>query len=482
MVKDLISMFCFLIMGFWLALEPCPAQGLYRNYNNFKEPTLTHRRIKHANIAHLMNQRQGSEIFSTSLVGRSVMGRDIYMASCGVGECKVLIFSQMHGDEPTATQSLMDLMNFMEAKDDGFDDFRGRILSKLRLDIVPMINPDGAELFRRQSATGIDMNQDGRKMALPESKTLYHLADSIKPRFAFTLHDQNIHHTASSDSLPASIAFLAPAYEKTRHINDVRERAMQVIVVMNRMLQTHITGQVSTYNDTYSPRGFGDKLTGMGISTMLIEAGGQHGDIEKQELRRLIFSALVTGLDAMARGNYQSCEIKEYKNLPINSRKGMLADLILRNLSLSLNGYHYTTNVVIDRIEIDNPSHTSYYPMGHVSQIGDILSLRGYYEIDASNMNIVSGAVSDSTYSSISSLTSNTIDSLMRQGVGYVRVEEPASPFDSPNLPLKIVSPDYTTPAAYPIVDLGCDPLFFLKNGRGQYQYLISKGQSFKIQ
>lgn len=482
-MRGLILALSFVFVGLGGLLEPCSAQ-LHDRYGDFKEKSVGHRRIKHADIVPLVRDRGAHGIFRSKIVGRSVMGRDIYMNSCGTGQGKVLLFSQMHGDEPTATQALMDLMNFMEASGDGFDEMRRSILSNLTLDIVPMINPDGAELFRRQSATGIDMNQDGRKMALPESKTLYRLGDSIKPNFVFTLHDQNIHHTAASDTLPASIAFLAPAYEKKRIVNDVRQRAMQVIVVINSMLQKYIPGQVSTYNDTYSPRGFGDKLTGMGASTILIEAGGRHGDIEKQELRRLVFLSLVTGLEAIAKDSYQSCDIKQYKSIPINSRKGMLADLIIGNLNLSLNGYNYTTNVVVDRVEVDNPTHTTYYPKGHVSMIGDILALRGYYEIDATGLSAVAGKVSEQVYDSIAQLTAATVDSLMGQGVGYIRVRGEVSPFMAKDLPFGVVTPDFiaTHPQDSSIeIDLGSDPLFFLKNSEGRYCYLISKGQSFRV-
>lgn len=458
---------------------------MYDRHGDFKEQSLSHRRIKHADIVPLVSHRQGGGVFGSRIVGRSVMGRNIYMASCGVGECKVLLFSQMHGDEPTATQALMDLMNFLEASGDGFDAVRQRILSNLTLDIVPMINPDGAELFRRQSATGIDMNQDGRRMALPESKTLFRLGDSIKPDFVFTLHDQNIHHTAASATLPSSIAFLAPAYEKTRIVNDVRQRAMQVIVAMNSVLQCYIPGQVSTYNDTYSPRGFGDKLTGMGASTILIEAGGRHGDIEKQELRRLVFLSLVTGLDAIAGCTYQSCDIKQYKRLPLNSRKGMLADLIVRNLNLSMNGYDYTANVVVDRVEVDNPTHTNYYPKGNVSMIGDILDQRGYYEIDATGLIAMAGGVSEQVFKGLEELTTTVVDSLLCCGVGYVRVSGEVSPFECKELPLRVVAPDYDYDSMAACstlsIDLGCDPLFFLKTPQGQIRYLISQGQYFRV-
>jgi hypothetical protein len=42
----------------------------------------------------------------------------------GNGKKKVLLWTQMHGDEPTATMASFDMFNFLEGKNDGFDSFR----------------------------------------------------------------------------------------------------------------------------------------------------------------------------------------------------------------------------------------------------------------------------------------------------------------------------------------------------------------------
>ncbi|HAB53538.1 MAG TPA: peptidase M14, partial [Ignavibacteriales bacterium] len=88
------------------------AQNLYSNYEIYRETKLTHRRFKHADILSLINEVKRQGIFSVEKAGQSVEGRDIYLLSIGRGKSKVFLWSQMHGDEPTATMALFDVFNF----------------------------------------------------------------------------------------------------------------------------------------------------------------------------------------------------------------------------------------------------------------------------------------------------------------------------------------------------------------------------------
>ena len=52
-------------------------------------------------------------------IGRSVEGRAIHLLAVGSGERRVLLWSQMHGDEPSATPALLDLAGHLLAGPDG---------------------------------------------------------------------------------------------------------------------------------------------------------------------------------------------------------------------------------------------------------------------------------------------------------------------------------------------------------------------------
>src|SRR5262249_17832955 len=66
-------------------------------------------------------------------VGESLENRSIDMITVGSGPFRVMLWSQMHGDEPTATAALFDVLSYFEHHRD--DPAVQRILSALTLHI-----------------------------------------------------------------------------------------------------------------------------------------------------------------------------------------------------------------------------------------------------------------------------------------------------------------------------------------------------------
>ena len=124
------------------------ADHLYNKYPNYKEKSLSSRRIKHEDILPLINRLKLNDIFTVKKAGSSIQGRDIYLISLGTGKKKVFLWSQIHGDEPTATMAIFDIFNFFNAKD-SLDKVKKNILKKLTIYIMPMVNPDGL-IFREE--------------------------------------------------------------------------------------------------------------------------------------------------------------------------------------------------------------------------------------------------------------------------------------------------------------------------------------------
>ncbi len=88
------------------------------------------------------------EVFNKlNTVGQSVLGKPIYSLQIGNGDIKILIWSQMHGNEPTSTKSLIDFCFFLLNKKKS-----NRILKKITFLIIFQLNPDGSELFSRNNA------------------------------------------------------------------------------------------------------------------------------------------------------------------------------------------------------------------------------------------------------------------------------------------------------------------------------------------
>ncbi len=275
-----------------------------------------------------------SPVLQRAQVGASEEGRPIYAVTYGSGPRTVLLWSQMHGDESTATMALADIVAWLGSRPT--DALARRLADSLTVVMVPMLNPDGAERFQRRNAQGIDVNRDARRLATPEGRVLKALRDSLRPDFGFNLHDQNVRTRAGSTGPVASIALLAPAFGPTSDFDDVRDRARHVAAAVRLAMEPFVGDRIAKYDDTFNPRAFGDLMQQWGTSTVLIESGGFPDDPEKQMLRKVNFVGILAALDAIATDGYRSVDPAWYGTLPYNT--GGLDDLLVRGGTLVVPG------------------------------------------------------------------------------------------------------------------------------------------------
>ncbi len=267
-------------------------------------------------------------------LGRSVEGRGILGVHYGSGPVKVLLWSQMHGDESTATLALADLVRFLAEAP--HDPLAQRLGERLTITLIPMLNPDGAERFQRRNAQGIDINRDARALATPEGRILREAQRSLQPHFGFNLHDQDARARVGRADRTVAISLLAPPLDATGRYDDVRARARQVAVAVRQGVAPLVAGHITRYDETFNPRAFGDAMQGWGTSTILIESGGWRGDPEKQYLRQVNFVGLLTALDAIATGAYADLDPDAYDALPENGPSAR--DLLIRGGTMVLPG------------------------------------------------------------------------------------------------------------------------------------------------
>ena len=255
--------------------------------------------------------------FQVEDIGRSAEGRPLRHARWGKGKIRVLLWSQMHGDESTGTMALADLFRFLGEHP------RHPLVQRLRanttLHVLPMLNPDGAMRFQRRNAQGIDINRDARNLATPEGRALKALHDRVRPAFGFNLHDQQPHYRVGDSDRSTAIALLAPAPNAANEVTPQRARAIEVAAVIRIALEPYIGGHIARWDETFNPRAFGDLTAQWGTGTVLIEAGGIDGDPQKQELRKLYFLGLLAALDSIASGSHAGTPHALYRDLPENA-------------------------------------------------------------------------------------------------------------------------------------------------------------------
>ncbi|UHG91259.1 M14 family zinc carboxypeptidase [Spirosoma oryzicola] len=397
------------------------ARRLHDAHDTYKEQTLLHRRFKHKDIVPLLNSLSGQTPFEVSQIGESLEKRSIHQVKAGTGTHKVLLWSQMHGDEATATMALFDIFNFLKASDDGFDDFREVVLANTTLYFVPMLNPDGAERFQRRTATDIDMNRDALRLQTPEGALLKKLQQTLQPLVGFNLHDQNPRYSVGKTGKQAVMSFLATAYNEERNVNEVRERSMQLIVGMNQVVQQFVPGQVGRFDDEFEPRAFGDNIQKWGTTLVLVESGGYKGDVEKMIIRRLNFVAILTALKAIADGSYKREDTADYQRIPENGR--LLFDVLIRNATVVREGQAVTVDVGIFHNEI-NTSNGGFRYKSVIDDIGDLSTFHGLNEIDATGLTLVPAHVYAEPLNSAADLQQLDAVSLRREGISVFKVRQ----------------------------------------------------------
>jgi len=399
--------------------------SIWQSYDRYKEPAIQNRMIKHAEIQPLINKHVSSGLLRSSLLGTSVQGRSINHLVAGKGKIKVLLWTQMHGDESTATMALFDIFNFLSARDEN-DSFRHLLIEKLELHFVPMVNPDGAEAWKRRNAMDIDINRDAHALTTPEGRLLMKVADEIKPRFGFNLHDQNILYSVGSSKKPATISFLAPAYNHVRDMNEIRGNAAKMIALMNRTLQKYLPDQVSKYSDAHEPRGFGDTFQKKGISTILIESGGYQNDPQKQYIRKLNFYVLLSALHAIAKEAYEQEDIEQYLSIPENGRS--LFNLVIRNAEIVKDSLRYRASVGINySTSVDATGKRLNY-RGAIEELGDMHNNYGYNEVDAASLISMPGKIIPMKKVEWEKLSLESEAALLKQGYLYIRFSDQRSP------------------------------------------------------
>ena len=163
-----------------------------------------------------LGTRAPPDLFAIEKIGESIEGRSINHVRVGTGPIGVLLWSQMHGDEPTATVGAVRSSSSIFARHRD-EPAVARILSQLTLHVVPMLNPDGAERFQRRNAQSIDINRDALRLQTPEGRVLKALRDRLNPRVGFNLHNQSWRTSVGKPPKPASISLLSVAYDETAH-------------------------------------------------------------------------------------------------------------------------------------------------------------------------------------------------------------------------------------------------------------------------
>lgn len=316
-------------------------------------------------------------------VGRSLEGREIWDVSFGTGPFVVLMWSQMHGDEPTATSALFDVYEYLRRHD--ADPAVRAMLGALTVHTVPMLNPDGAERWQRRNVQGIDVNRDALLLQSPEGQLLKKLRDDLNPRVGLNLHNQNWNTTAGRPPVPAAISLLSVAFDEPRSMSEGRRLTKRLAAVVRDALEPLAPGRIGKYDDAFEVRAFGDNLTKWGTPVMLIETGPWPAPNPDPDLVRLNFVAILRALTALADGSVNRADPARYDSLPTNESFGFY--YVIRHATLRVGAavpaFQGDVGIAASRRIRLVDGERRLFVTTTVNDIGDLRTSAGIFEVDA---------------------------------------------------------------------------------------------------
>lgn len=315
-------------------------------------------------------------------IGRSELNKPIYKLTLGKGPKNILLWTQMHGNETTGTLSCLDLLKFFENE----NNCSHEIFSKFTLDIIFMLNPDGAEIWTRRNRLGIDINRDFLTASSLEMQVLKKTASEKKYDLAFNLHDQRTIFGVEGKKEPATLAFLSPSESVDRKVTETRKKSMGLIVNIYHEISKLLPNKISRFTDEFYPRSVGDNFQKLGIPTILFEGGHFPKDYYRQKTRRYFTLSLITALYYASIKDEWQKGYELYNEIPNNSLS--FFDIIYRNVCIREDKKD-TVDIGIQYVEKITKGENELSFIAKIEDIGDLSFMYGHEEIDAEGRCIV---------------------------------------------------------------------------------------------
>lgn len=340
-------------------------------FSKHKEPSLSGRYIPPDLIKPLLSSRL--KPITTNLEGHSEEGREIHSLTIGVGMFKILMWSQMHGNETTTTKSVFDLLNFLTSE----GNLPEKVIKNCTIKIIPVLNPDGALRYTRENANKVDLNRDAQDKSQKETQVLFEVFNAFKPDLCLNMHDQRSIFSAGNAAKSAVISFLAPSADESKSITKSRAFAMQLISSMNQKLQPLIPNHVGRYDDSFNVNCVGDTFQSLGVPTILFEAGHFSKDYQREKTREYIFTSLLHLLETVSTSNTNLPEMKHYFSIPEN--KKLFFDVIIRNAKTPSQSAQF--DIAIQFEEKLHNEKIQFVPV--VQKFGDLTAFFAHKNLDA---------------------------------------------------------------------------------------------------
>ncbi|MFC6905886.1 M14 family zinc carboxypeptidase [Halalkalicoccus tibetensis] len=223
-------------------------------------------------------ERTGRGTVSLEEIGESIEGRELVVATVGSGETDVFITTEQHGDEPTGTSTIFQILQRLSAGGQN----TAQIREALTIHVLPMHNPDGGMRNQRVNADGVDPNRQHHydpgsdDNPSPETQAMIDYVTDLDPEWVADLHTQTGDYVDDDgESIRASNFWpIAP---------DADEDAIELSKQMNWAIYDEVNDQYGFANISQYPGGTGANIARnaygiRGYGSVLLEMTGQVDD------------------------------------------------------------------------------------------------------------------------------------------------------------------------------------------------------------
>ncbi len=355
--------------------------SLFHSYEFFKESRIGNSKIfRYSDLLKVMNKYKN--ICSIVPIGLSIEKRKIFKIKWGIGKIKILIWSQMHGNETTGTKSMFDIFNFfLKEHNCNLVQFLKKSLTIL---FIPMLNPDGSEIFKRRNAINVDLNRDAIRLQSPEIQILFKEIEKNKPNILFNLHDQrSIYNVGYQNFNPAILSFLSPSISMNKNVySKSRKKSMGIINFITKELYKILPdiGSIGRFSDKLYPTAIGDRLQQLGYPCILIESGNYPKDFQKKIIRKYSTLSIIAGIYFISYNKVEDLErnYKSYFSIPEN--KNILLDKIYRKVQIQKNKNKFLVDIGLMNFEKIDLMKKNLTFFTKIVDIGDLSNFFSYEE------------------------------------------------------------------------------------------------------
>jgi murein tripeptide amidase MpaA len=267
-------------------------------------------------VAELKSQDAKQSALELEVIGKSVKGRDLYLAKYLTDPSKptILYLTQQHGNEQLTTEGALEFIKHL-----GSSNTKG-VLDGVNILVLPMMNPDGAmgdvnfslddyiadggRHLTRYNANEVDLNRDHVTKIQPETRALHqNVMSKYGIDYMIDLHHQGANNERDGELVSGSIL-----YPTTPNVGaDVLEGSKKLGAVVFDAVDSTGWGHLGKYiggsAETISRNGIAVEY---GISTLLFEMRGMsdhynESSVLGQKSNGYLIKQTVVTLDATAR-------------------------------------------------------------------------------------------------------------------------------------------------------------------------------------